>query len=344
MCKSIAEGGMRCAAHTRPAYAAKLAELRSVTEITQEDHAAFTEAARAYAATPTGSKAVAADIEALADSNPDLSEALRAAATQGAQDYRDAKEAVKNLEQEATRAEVISWANEVPEDPYAREKYIQMVAKDLSLDPETLDLMVAAQAYASENEPSVLEVGDLEAARFITVARDGSHVGTGTDPVSMRIIADMERMAAKARRSRREQLETVDGEGRRWVMYENESLSEVLQSVNYDADSQQLNVTLRPKTAVTGQPLFPNTPTHELEGPSYTYHDVSPSLVRALVSARSMGRFYAYVFSRLPQGGSLNGKTANDYSFAVHAANNMSPTQRATGPVPVKVPNNLLPA
>jgi hypothetical protein len=342
MCQSKAEGGMRCAAHTRPAYTAALAAVHAAS--TEETVTALSAAAQAYASTTAGLKAVNVEIAAQQENDPELAATLIAARDRGVADLAEAKAAVKALEQETLRSEILAWARAVPADPYALEKYEQMLAKDMALDGETISLMIAAQHYASEMDPSPFEAGDLEAARFITLDRNGQYVGTGLDAASLRVIADFERMAAKARRSRREQLETVDSEGRRWVLYENEKvMSEVLQSVQYDENNWTLSVTLRPKSARPGGSLFDEaTPTNEVAGPSYTYTDVSPSMVRALVSARSMGRFYAYVFSNLAKGGSLGGRTANEVSYAVHAANNMTPVDRSTGPVPVKIPSHLV--
>jgi KTSC domain len=342
MCQSKAEGGMRCAAHTRPAYVSALNAAK--TNATSETLGALAEAARAYAATNTGGKAVQGEADNLATTNTEVSRILNASRALGLVDLAEAKAATKTLEQDALRRDILVWANEIPTDPYALERYEAMLAQDMSLDGEVVSSMIANQAFTLEENPSDFETGDLEAARYITLDRNGQHVGTGTDPVSLHVIASFERMASKARRSRREQLETVDNEGRRWVMYENEKvMSEVLQSVRYDEVNRALTVTLRPKSVRAGDNLFDEqTPTHEVAGPEYTYHHVSPSMVRALVSARSMGRFYAYVFSGVPNGGSLGDKTANDVSFAVHAANNMTPITNATGPVPVKIPSHLV--
>lgn len=54
MCQSQAEGGRRCAAHTRPPFVKGLAVLRNPETITQEAIKDFIEVATAHASTPTG--------------------------------------------------------------------------------------------------------------------------------------------------------------------------------------------------------------------------------------------------------------------------------------------------
>jgi hypothetical protein len=60
VCRSEADGGQRCAAHTRPAYAAATAAFESAPDDprAQDD---LTAAAAAYASTPTGRERVHAD-------------------------------------------------------------------------------------------------------------------------------------------------------------------------------------------------------------------------------------------------------------------------------------------
>lgn len=326
MCKSKSEGGLRCAAHTRPAYQRALKIATMVSGNTSAD--ALLTAAEAYAATPAGYKAIESDIANFeSNGNRILAITLEKARDLGLEEYKSNKEATKAIEQETLRANILAWArSEVPTDPSATEAYREMLKKDLDLDDAELDFLIETQRIASAEEPTPLEVGELDKARFIT-GPSGQWVGTPTDPTSLRMVADLERLASTKRREKRQRLEHIDSSDRRWVRYENDSLSEVLRAVQYDKESKTLNVTLRGRT--------------EDELPEYTYNDVSPSLFNTMISARSMGRFYAFVFAKMPQNGSMRGMTPKDFSFAVHAANNMHPIGRATGPVPVKLPKRL---
>jgi hypothetical protein len=285
-------------------------------------------AAEAYAATPAGYKAIENDIATLeASGNRILAITLEKARDLGLEEYNSNKEATKAIEQETLRANIIAWARaEVPTHSSATEEYREMLKKDLDLNDADLDFLIETQRIASAEEPTPLEVGELDKSRFIT-GPSGQWVGTPTDAVSLRMIADLERLASTKRREKRQRIEHIDADDRRWVKYENDSLSEVLRAVQYDKDTKTLNVTLRGRS--------------EDELPEYTYNEVSPSLFNTMISARSMGRFYAFVFAKMPQNGSMRGLTPKDFSFAVHAANNMHPIGRATGPVPVKLPKRL---
>lgn len=328
MCKSIAEGGLRCASHTRPAYVAALAAART-GPLEAASQLALAEAAQAYAATPTGFKAAARDVETLRTEDKVVAAAvIDEAMSRGRADYLNAKEATRLIEQEQLRAEVTNWARAVPVHPAALEEYKSLLARDLGLDDDGLELALAAQRFASAHDPAPLDPGDIAAARYVTV-HDGQYVGTGTDPNTLRMIADLERLAADARRAKRAGLEHVDTDGRRWVRYENDHLSEVLRAVHYDPDTHDLNVVLKADE---------NSPD---AGPTYTYKDVHPSMFEALICARSMGRLYSYTFSRLHNHGSLGNAGADDFSFAIAAANAMTPIGSSTGPVPVKVPRRL---
>jgi hypothetical protein len=285
-------------------------------------------AAEAYAATPAGYKAIESDIAALeASGNRILAITLEKARDLGLEEYNSNKEATKAIEQETLRANILAWARaEVPTHSSATEEYREMLKKDLDLNDADLDFLIETQRIASAEEPTPLEVGELDKSRFIT-GPSGQWVGTPTDSVSLRMIADLERLASTKRREKRQRIEHIDADDRRWVKYENDSLSEVLRAVQYDKETKTLNVTLRGRS--------------EEELPEYTYNEVSPSLFNTMISARSMGRFYAFVFAKMPQNGSMRGMTPKDFSFAVHAANNMHPIGRATGPVPVKLPKRL---
>jgi hypothetical protein len=54
MCQSQAEGGRRCAAHTRPPFVKALAVLRDPAQINQDRIKEFIDVATAHASTPTG--------------------------------------------------------------------------------------------------------------------------------------------------------------------------------------------------------------------------------------------------------------------------------------------------
>lgn len=326
MCKSIAEGGLRCASHTRPAYATALAAVRSGT-LEVNNQFTFAEAAQAYAATPAGRKAATADIQALRAEGKDVAATVLAESVErGHQDYLAAKEATRLIEQEQLRSEVVAWARNVPAHQAAMDEYKRLLSRDLGVTDESLELLVAAQGYASANEPSALEPGDLAAARYITI-HEGQYVGTPIDSGSLRMMADLERLAAEARRNKRATVEYVDLNERRWVRYENDHLSEVLRAVHYDPETRDLTVVLTPNGNVTE--------------PSYRYRDVHPSMFEELISSRSMGRLYSYAFSRLAADGSMGNATANDFSFAIASANALSPIGSSTGPVPVKMPRRL---
>lgn len=326
MCKSKAEGGLRCAAHTRPAYQRALKIASTVSDSASAD--ALLTAAEQYAATPAGYKAIETDITALETSgNRILALTLEKARDLGLKEYQANKEATKAIEQETLRANILNWARtEVPTDDAATNAYRDMLKKDLDLEDADLDFLIESQRVAAMEDPTPLEVGELDQARFIT-GRPGSWVGTPIDPTSLRLIADLERLASTKRREKRQRVEHVDRDDRRWVKYENDSLSEVLRAVQYNKESKTLTVTIRGRS--------------EDDLPEYTYNDVSPSLFNTMISARSMGRFYAFVFAKMPQNGSMRGMTPKDFSFAVHAANNMHPIRRASGPVPVKMPSRL---
>ena len=61
MCKSISEGGMRCAAHTRPGYLSAMKPLALGATHDKGQKALLEVAAVAYASTPNGVKQVRED-------------------------------------------------------------------------------------------------------------------------------------------------------------------------------------------------------------------------------------------------------------------------------------------
>jgi hypothetical protein len=319
MCKSLAEGGMRCAAHTRPAFTRSLnsavANPHDVDTISNLENAAI-----AYAATPTGQKAVMAEARAQGNAGQmELASLLHAAAVRGEADYQASKEATRIIEQEERRSEALAWATRVPEDPRAWAQYERLVMQDLNVDETTLAMLASAE-QARTAQPAT--GGDIADSRFIITLDGENYIGTSMDPTVTRTIAGLEKLAAETRLAQRSRIETTDIDGRTWVRYENNTLSEVLQSVSYHSETKTLDVS-----------LF-NHRDRGLPGSRYTYHGVTPSVVKALTSARSMGRFYSMVFSGLSNGGDLGGAKAKDFSFAVAAANFMAPVGDAKGPVP----------
>jgi hypothetical protein len=324
MCQSRAEGGLRCAAHTRPGYLTALnaviaSEYSTGAEITLQV------ATQAYAATPNGYKATSADIDRLVNAGKiEASIALAVAREQGHNDYLASKEASKAIEMEQRRGEAIAWAQNIPEGDEATQAYVRLIAAELNRDEQTIALSIYDPAIAAMNNlllgPDSAEI--LE-SRFIVARPDGTYVGTPADPLRARTIADLERRTASARRAKRQTHETVDAEGRRWVRYENNDHSEVLQSVNYDSDNKTLEVSLFARDTDINQ-----------KGPSYAYKNVDPAMFNALISARSMGRVFAFVFSGSANNADMTGATPRNYSFALQVANFMAPTSNARGPVP----------
>lgn len=322
MCKSLAEGGMRCAAHTRPAYVRALAQVAANPASDTDSLEAFGHAARAYAATPTGYKAVLKEVEERTNAGQiELATLLEISARNGEMDYRASKDATRIIEQEQRRAEALNWARSVPDSPLAWDEYRKLVMQDLNVDANTFDALVMAEQSRLAAQP-LGATGDVADSRFIVTLDGESYIGTSSDPVVTRTVAGLEALAAETRRAQRGRLETVDNDGRMWVRYENNTLSEVLQSVSYHESTKTLDVS-----------LFHHND-HSLPGTRYTYQGVSPSVFKALTSARSMGRFYSMVFSGHANGADLGQAKANEFSFAVAAANFMAPVGEAKGPVP----------
>lgn len=226
----------------------------------------------------------------------------------------------KERQQEELREEVHRFASNVPVGEAALDSYFTMVAKDLDADETDVRLRYETLRAIHDTEDAP-EPPDWEKVRFIMPNPDGTgFLGTPVDNASIRAISHLESLAADKRREKRSMVEEVDEEGVRWVRYSNERLSEVLRGVVYDETSGNLKVWLAAKGS---KPVM------------YSYQDVHPSLVRQLVSARSMGRFYAYTFSPESPDASFAGRTVNNYSFAAHIANGLLPIGRtSTGRVP----------
>lgn len=317
MCKSKAEGGMRCAAHTRPAFTAAMRERLSGGG----DDLTLSRAAEAYAATPSGQKVVRAEIASLEEIRDVHTAALlRSAADTGQRHLDAAKEATAAIENETARAAAHAWAGNLPTERRALDEYFAMAASEVGVEPSDIELRF--ESFRAAAEAGELDAApDLDQCRYVTADEDAPRAGTPTDPASLRALAELEAMAADIRRERRARVETVDDEGTRWVKYENEDLSEVLRTVGYDPATRTARIALVPHTG-TAERL-------------YVYRDVHPSLIKTMVSARSMGRFYSLVFSGAPAD-SLGDRSVRHFSFAAHAANGLVPFTRSTGPVPRK--------
>ncbi len=322
MCKSLEDGGMRCAAHTRPAYKQAL-----ITFETETRHGAGTisTAAINYAATPSGQNDVLEDASRLEDAGDIIgAEELRSYAKAGAEEYTLSRKRAEDIDQEIRRAESIRANRIIPESPEALKAYKELVKKELELTDEDFNLILASQESASTLDPAEVGQDSIIAARYIIENEAGNLVGTATDNGTLRTIADLETLTAAARRQKRASIEQVDENGRRWVKYENQDRSQVLQSVLYNEEENSLKVSLFAKGKST-----------DIRGPEYAYQGVSKSLFNALISARSMGRLYATVLSPTGDNGNLENATARDFSQAVHMANNMFPTgQGHRGPAP----------
>lgn len=320
MCRSIADGGLRCAAHTRPGYLAAMKPLTLGESLTTAQKSLLEVAATAYASTPNGVKQVREDAVKYASlRKPVITAILRRAVTEGEDNYKIAREASVHVEGELLRKEVTQWAASVPSSDVAVNTYLELLSTELGVTvDEVQGKFSELQERANSGELEV--AAGIDKVRFLTL--DGKRVaGTGTEPHILDLIAEMERFAGETRRIRRSALEEVERDGTRWVKYGNESLSEIVRSVKYNRDTRIAKISL----AIKGSDPI-----------EYTYIDVAPSLVRTLVSARSMGAFYAYVFAPLPNEGSLGNRTTRQYSYAAHAANNMFPISESTGPVPRK--------
>lgn len=320
MCKSISEGGLRCAAHTRPGYLAAIKPLTLGVTLDKGQKALLGVASTAYASTPNGIKQVREDATKYARSRKhEIAAILRNAVEEGERNYKSAREASVQIEGELLRKEVIDWAASVPSSDVAVNSYLQLLATELDLTVAEVQAKFS-DLQAQSNLGNVEHVAEIDKIRYLTL--DGKRVaGTGTEPQTLDLIAEMERLAGETRRIRRSAVENVDVDGTRWVKYGNESLSEIVRSVKYNRATRVAKISLAIKDS---------------EPVEYTYTNVAQSLIRTLVSARSIGAFYAYVFAPLPNGGSLGNKTTRQYSYASHAANNMFPIAESTGPVPRK--------
>jgi hypothetical protein len=228
---------------------------------------------------------------------------------------------------ESRRDATTTWADTVPDGPAATAAYFALLAEELDTTEDDIAFRYRLLEASAASGADLAGEPDTRAGRFILRDGDTGLVGTPNTPAACRAVADLETLAADRRREKRAHLEQVEEDGTRWVRYSNDRYSEILRAVHYDQENGELTVHLADKrTATSSDALHTST---------YTYKDVHPSIVRHLVSARSMGRFYSYVFSRKADGSSLTGETLKNYTFLAHYSNFMWPTRRGTtGPVP----------
>ena len=325
MCSSIAEGGLRCAAHTRPGYLAAIKPLTLGATLDRGQKALLEIAATAYSSTPNGVKQVREDATKYARARKhEIAAILRSSIEEGEKHYVAAKEVSVQIQAELLRKEVTEWAGSVPSADSATNGYLELLAEEFGITvPEVRAKFVDIREQAKLG--NLEKAAEIDKIRYLTM-ENNRVVGTGFEPLTLNIIAEMERLAGDTRSIRRRALEEVDLDGTRWLKYGNESLSEIVRSVQYHRESRVAKISLAVKD---GLPI------------EYTYIDVAPSLVRSLVSARSMGSFYAYVFAQLPNEGSLGNRTSRQYSYATHASNHMYPISDSTGPVPRKFAKNF---
>lgn len=321
MCKSIAEGGLRCAAHTRKGYVSALKPVLDGEKITPAQVSVLYIIATAYASTPRGQEAVQADIEHFSKKrNKEMVNILSISAKNGQESYEKAKEATAIISNEVLRQEVTEWASGVPVTPSAKKDYIRLLASELDTSEDEVFTLLT-NLEDDSRKGLIRKANKSQMIRFLSLASNNRVGGTSTTVEFLDAIAELERRAGEVRRARRTQNEPVDKDGTRWLKYENDAVSEIVRAVRYNRDTRTAYITIAPK----GGELL-----------EYYYEDVDPKIIRALVSARSMGGLYAYIFASRPNGGSLENQTTHQYSYAIHAANKVFPIQESHGPVPRK--------
>ena len=321
MCKSIAEGGLRCAAHTRKGYIAAIKPVLEGEKLTPTQVSVLYTTATAYASTPKGQEAVQADIEHFTKKrNKEIVNILSISAKNGEESYLNAKEATAIISNEVLRQEVTEWAAGVPVTSSAKKDYIKLLASDLDAsEAEVVTLLTGLEEDARNG--LIRKANKSQMIRFLSLGANNRVGGTPTTPEFLDAIAEVERRAGEVRSARRMQIEPVEKDGTRWLKYENDAISEIVRAVKYNRDTRTAYITIAPKG---GEML------------EYYYEDVDPKIIRALVSARSMGGLYAYIFASRPNGGTLENQTTHQYSYAIHAANKVFPIQESHGPVPRK--------
>jgi hypothetical protein len=319
MCDPISQGGVKCATHTRPNFVEALRLIDAGKPFTPTLQRTLIVSATDYAQTRTGLEQVKTCATKYGRARKRaVATILKDAAIEGAKRAEVAKLTAAKIKADAARKEALLWASTAPTHKRALDEYYAIISTDLKFSiPE------AVSKYDALHEKAKLGVLPIPSAlnqlRFITLMGKKS-VGTDTDPATLATITALEQECIEARLLSRGELSEEDSKGRTWVRYENESMSEIVRTVRYDYESEELEIGL-----LTGDIVS-----------LYSYSDLESTLVEALVSARSIGRFYAHVFSPELNGASMVGKSINNYSFAHYGSNKMVPFNKATGTVPLK--------
>lgn len=322
MCKSIAEGGMRCAHHTGGPYrtALKAFKLRENESNTAE----LVDKATKYASTPSGAATLAKTLETL-DQDTHLSGILTDSLHRGIEAYRENKKRSELLQQETRRIASVEWSKSLPSSHVADTSYRKLISEELDLDENTFNL--AWEVTLSEAADNALDPRSLPHARYVVKDEMGEVSATPQDPVYLTVVDNFEKLSAYARQKKRSRADHLDDVGGLWIRYENDRLSEVLRCVDYNSETKDLNVAIQGKD--------------QGEEHWYTYREVPQDIVDSLCSARSMGRFYAYVFSGLESNSALPYKSKDEVSFVVRISNNLTPIEAGAGPVPKDIEKRL---
>ena len=319
MCEPISLGGSKCATHTRPNFIEALRVIDLGTPLTPKLQRTLSVSATDYAQTRTGLEQVKNCATKYGRARKHVvATILKEAAVEGAKRAEFAKLNVVRIKGDSVREEALLWASSTPTHKRALDEYSAIIATDLKISiPEAL------LKYNELHEKAKLGAlpipSTLNQLRFIALMGKKS-VGTNTDDFTLATISALEQECLEARLLSRGEKSEKDSKGRIWVRYENESMSEIVRTIRYDYESETLEIGL-----LTGEIVS-----------LYSYLDVEATLVEALVSARSIGRFYAHVFSSEANGASMIGKSINNYSFAHYGSNKMVPFNKATGTVPLK--------
>ena len=323
MCRPKSEGGLRCAAHTSKGYKAAMKPVLAGEELTAAQVSTLYTTATAYASTKTGQETIMGEIANYGKGKRDreIVSILTISAKNGLDNYHKDKEATAVIANETLRAEAIAWAKSVPSTVASLANYIKLIASDANISEAEAKVWLDNIANDFKNGVLTRKANKGQQIRFLSKGNSDRVVGTPMDPEFLDVIAEAERQLGDVRRALRQNNEPVYDDGTRWLRYEDESVSEIVRAVRYNRDTGVAHITIAPKGA---------------ELTEYFYEDVDPKIVRALVSARSMGALYGYVFSSVPNGGSLNNSTTHNYSAAIYAANDVFPIEESTGPVPRK--------
>jgi hypothetical protein len=232
---------------------------------------------------------------------------------------------VDDPEANERKKNIVTWAQHVPEDEYALNSYFKILSEELDASEEDIRFRFDLLKNAAKADIEISGEPDLEHARFIVPNAKRNLVGTPKDANSCRAIADLETLAAEKRREKRSLVETVEEDGTVWVRYTNNRVSEILRAVNYNEETKELTVQLATKA----------TATDAANTVEYKYQNVHPTIVKQLVSARSMGRFYYYVFANARHNSNMGNVPLKEYSFVAQYSNFMWPTNgQFKGPVP----------